>query len=98
MTTVVKKGATLGQASVADGVSKTVPAVAAADARALIKRGEQGGVKIAFRGGMVAAPIGAGQAVGTIVVQQNGQTIAKIPAVAGASVAKNPWWKKFWPF
>lgn len=98
MTTVVKKGATLGQASVADGVSKTVPAVAAADARALIKRGEQAGVKIAFRGGTVAAPIGAGQAVGTIVVQQNGQTIAKIPAVAGASVAKNPWWKKFWPF
>lgn len=98
MATVVKKGAAIGQANVSDGRSKTVPAVAAGDARALIKRGEQGGVKVSFQGGTVAAPVRSGQPVGTIIVQQNGQTIAKVPAVAGAAVEKNPWWKAFWPF
>ncbi len=95
---VVKKGATVGQASVTNGRSATVPAVAAADARALMKRGEQGGVKVSFRGGAVTAPVRAGQPVGTILVEQNGQVIAKVPAVAGAAVEENPWWKKFWPF
>ena len=98
MTTVVKKGATVGQATVVDGNSKTVPAVAAADAKALVKRGEEGGVKVAFSGQSVTAPVNAGQQVGTVVVQQNGQAIAKVPAVAGAAVEKQAWWKKFWPF
>ncbi len=69
-----------------------------ADARALVKRGEQSSVKVVFRGGSVTAPVRAGQPVGTILVEQNGQTIAKVPAVAGADVEENPWWKKFWPF
>jgi D-alanyl-D-alanine carboxypeptidase (penicillin-binding protein 5/6) len=98
MTTVVKKGARVGQATVADGNSKTVPAVAAADAKALVKRGEEGSVKVAFSGQNVTAPVRAGQPVGNIVVQQNGQAIARVPAVAGNAVEKQPWWKKFWPF
>lgn len=95
---VVKKGAAVGQATVTNGRSATVPAVAAGDARALIKRGEQGNVKVSFQGGAVTAPVRAGQPVGTIVVQQNGQTIAKVPAVAGSAVEENPWWRKLWPF
>ena len=98
MVTVVKKGATVGQATVVDGQTKTVPAVAAADAKALVKRGEEGSVKVAFSGQSVTAPIRNGQPVGTVVVQQNGQAIAKVPAVAGNAVEKQPWWKKFWPF
>lgn len=98
MSTVVKKGATVGQANVTDGATKTVAAVASADAKALVKRGEEGSVKVAFSGSNVTAPVTAGQQVGTVVVQQNGQTIAKVPAVAGAAVEKQAWWKKFWPF
>jgi D-alanyl-D-alanine carboxypeptidase (penicillin-binding protein 5/6) len=95
---VVKKGAAVGLAAVSDGRSANVSAVAAADVRALIKRGEQASVKVVFRGGAVAAPVRAGQPVGTVIVEQNGQTIAKVPAVAGGAVELNPWWKKFWPF
>jgi D-alanyl-D-alanine carboxypeptidase (penicillin-binding protein 5/6) len=98
MSTVVKKGATVGQAPVNDGVAKSVPAVATADAGALIKRGEEKSVQVAFAGNAVTAPVTQGQPVGTVVVKQNGQIIAKVPAVAGAVVAKQPWWKAFWPF
>jgi serine-type D-Ala-D-Ala carboxypeptidase (penicillin-binding protein 5/6) len=98
MTTVVKKGATVGQATVVDGQVKTVPAVAAADAKALVKRGEEGSVKVAFSGQSITAPVTAGQQVGTVVVQQNGQAIAKVPAVSGAAVEKQSFWAKFWPF
>jgi D-alanyl-D-alanine carboxypeptidase (penicillin-binding protein 5/6) len=97
-TTVVKKGATVGQATVVDGQSKAVAAVAAGDAKALVKRGDEGTVKVAFSGQSVTAPVRAGQQVGTIVVQQNGQAIARVPAVAAVAVDKQSWWKKFWPF
>ena len=98
MATVLKKGAAVGQAHVSDGEAKTVPAVAGADVKALVKRGEEAGVRIAFAGAQVTAPVRAGQPVGTISVAQAGQVISKVPAVAGASVDKESWWRKFWPF
>ena len=97
MSTVLKKGTKVGDATVVDGAAKTVPAVAAQDAKALVKRGEEGGVKVAFHGGSVTAPVRAGQNVGTITVTAPGSQ-QKIPAIAGASVDKQPWWRKFWPF
>jgi len=96
--TVLKKGAVVGQANVIDGAAKTVPAAASQDVKALVKRGEEAGVKVSFSGGQVTAPVKAGQPVGTITVTQGGQVIAKVPAVAAASVDKQPWWRKFWPF
>jgi len=98
LVTVVKKGAAVGQAPVADGQSKTVPAVASNDVRALVKRGEESGVKVSLAANNVTAPVQAGQQVGNIVVSQNGQQVSRVPAVAGASVDKQSWWKKFWPF
>jgi D-alanyl-D-alanine carboxypeptidase (penicillin-binding protein 5/6) len=98
MATVVKKGATVGQASVTDGTAKTVNAVASADAKALVKRGEEGNVKVAFVATPLTAPVSAGQPAGTVAVQQAGQTIAKVPAVTASAVEKQPWWKSFWPF
>jgi len=98
LVTVVKKGANVGQAPVADGQSKTVPAVAGSDVRALVKRGEEGGVKVSLAANNVSAPVRAGQQVGNVVVSQNGQQVNRVPAVAGASVDKQSWWKKFWPF
>ena len=98
MATVLKKGATVGQAAVTDGTEKTVSAIASADARTLVKRGQEGSVKVAFAASPLSAPVRAGQQVGTIAIQQNGQTISKVPALAGAAVAQQPGWKKFWPF
>jgi D-alanyl-D-alanine carboxypeptidase (penicillin-binding protein 5/6) len=98
MATVVKKGAQVGQVNVADGSSKTVAAVAAADVRALMKRGEEGGVKVGLLPTNVTAPVRAGQQVGVVVVTQNGQQINRVPALAAGGVEKQPWWKKFWPF
>lgn len=95
--TVLKKGARVGEAAVVDGASKTVPAVAASDVTAMVKRGEEGGVKVAFRGGSVTAPVRAGQQVGVITVTAAGAQ-QKVPAIAGASVEKASWWRKFWPF
>lgn len=95
---VVKKGQAVGQATVKSGTAKSVAAIAGADAYALVKRGEEQGVKSAFSGGVLTAPVRAGQQVGAIAVTQNGQVIARIPALAGAAVEKQPWWRMFWPF
>lgn len=95
---VVKKGAVVGQATVTDGTEKTVAAVAAADVRALVPRGEEGTVKVSLVPSPVTAPVRAGQQVGTVVVTQGGQQINRVAAVASTPVEKQPWWKKFWPF
>ena len=94
----VKKGATVGQVPVTDGQAKTVPAAAAADVDALVRRGDEGTVKTSLAPNSVTAPVRAGQQVGWVVVTQNGKQITKVPAVAAANVEKQPWWKKFWPF
>jgi D-alanyl-D-alanine carboxypeptidase (penicillin-binding protein 5/6) len=98
MVTPVKAGAVVGQANVEAGRSKTVPVMAAGDAKALVKRGEDKNVKVAFHGANVKAPIKRGQPMGTILVQRGNETLAKIPAVAAQDVAKQPWWKSFLPF
>ena len=98
MQPAVKKGAVVGQVAVNDGRAKTVPAVAGADVFALLKRGEEGSVKVGVVAPPVTAPVTAGQALGTVVATQNGQQIGKVPVLAGAAVEKQPWWKRFWPF
>jgi D-alanyl-D-alanine carboxypeptidase (penicillin-binding protein 5/6) len=96
--TPVKQGAVVGQATVNDGQAKSVPVMASRDAKALVRRGEEKGVKVAFNGGAVTAPVKRGQEIGTIVVQQGNKELAKIPALAANDVPKESWWKAFWPF
>jgi D-alanyl-D-alanine carboxypeptidase (penicillin-binding protein 5/6) len=98
MQPAIKKGTVVGQVNVIDGRAKTVPAVAAAEIDALVKRGEEGNIKIGLIAPAVNAPVQAGQVIGSAVASQNGQVIGKVPVTAGAAVEKNPWWKKFWPF
>lgn len=98
MVTPLKKGAVVGQVNVSDGAQKTVQAIAATDAGALVKRGEEKNVKVNFAPQAVTAPIRAGQPVGTIVIENGGEQLAKIPAVAAGDVGKQPGWKKFLPF
>jgi len=94
----LKKGTVVGQANVADGQAKTVNAVAAADVRTLIQRGQESGISVRFLPSNLTAPVRAGQQVGVAIVSQGGQQIGRVPAVAQTSVEKQPWWKKFWPF
>jgi len=94
----LKKGTVVGQANVADGQAKTVNAVAAMDVRTLVQRGQEGGITVRFMPSNLTAPITAGQQVGFAVVNQGGQQIGRVPAIAQTAVAKQPGWKKFWPF
>jgi serine-type D-Ala-D-Ala carboxypeptidase (penicillin-binding protein 5/6) len=94
----VKPGQTVGQTPVIDGQTGTVAAVATGEANVLVKRGEEGSFKVAFAPSGVAAPIRKGQPLGTVAVQQNGQTVAKAPVVAANAVDKSPWWKRYSPF
>lgn len=96
--TPVKRGTVVGHAPVVKGAAEAVPVVAAADARALVSRGEEEGVKVNFNPTAVNAPVQQGQRVGTVVVQRGNETLAQIPAVAAQAVPKQPWWKAFWPF
>lgn len=98
MVTPVKKGSVVGSAPVTDGNAKTVQAIASADAAAFVSRDEERGVKVAFSPTPVTAPVKKGQPVGTVVVQAGTKEIARIPAVAGADVPKEPWYKALWPF
>jgi D-alanyl-D-alanine carboxypeptidase (penicillin-binding protein 5/6) len=93
-----KAGTEVGQATVTDGAAETVKVVAGADAKALVKRGQERNVKINFSGGNVTAPVKKGQKIGEIVVQSGTETIARIPAVAAADVPKQSFWKSLWPF
>jgi D-alanyl-D-alanine carboxypeptidase (penicillin-binding protein 5/6) len=94
----LKKGTVVGQAAVAEGQAKTVGAVASADLKTLVQRGQEGGINVRFAPSNLTAPVHAGQQVGMVVVSQGGQQIGKVPAIAQANVDKQPWWKKFWPF
>jgi serine-type D-Ala-D-Ala carboxypeptidase (penicillin-binding protein 5/6) len=98
MVTPVKEGAVVAQASVNNGRASSVPVMAPQDVRALVKRGEEKGVSVKFNGAAVTAPVKRGQRIGTIVVQRGNVTLAKVPAVAAQDVAKQSWWKAFWPF
>src|SRR5437763_5754525 len=94
----VKKGQVVGSVPVAKGSAASVNAVAAADVKTLLRRGEEGGIKVGLVPTSVTAPVRAGQQVGTIVVTQNGQQINRVPATAANAVEKQPWWKALWPF
>ena len=98
MVTPAKKGTQVGQANVKDGRAKTVAVVAGADASALVKRGQDRNIKVSYSGGEVTAPVKKGQQIGTVLVQNGSETIAKIPALAAADVDKQAWWESFWPF
>ncbi|HEX6642314.1 MAG TPA: D-alanyl-D-alanine carboxypeptidase family protein [Thermoanaerobaculia bacterium] len=98
MVVPAKQGTVVGQAPVTGGRAATVSVTPAHDATALVKRGQEKGVTVAYQGSGAAAPVKKGQQIGTIIVQQNGKTLAKIPALAGNDVEKQQWWKSFWPF
>ena len=96
--TALKKGQVVGQVNVAKGATDKVNAIAAGEVKSMLRRGEEGGVKVGFVPTPLTAPIQAGQQIGMIVVTQNGQQINRVPALAANAVEKQPWWKALWPF
>lgn len=94
----VTPGKAVWQAPVIGGQSGVVDAIPAGGANVLVKTGEEGSFKVAFTSRSVAAPVRKGQSLGSATVQQNGQTIAKIPVVAANAVEKSSLWKRLWPF
>ncbi len=96
--TALKKGQVVGQVGVTKGSAKTVPAVASRDVKTMIKRGEEGAIKVGLVANPQNAPVKAGQQVGMIVVTQAGRQIDRVPALAGAAVEKQSWWRALWPF
>jgi len=98
MKPVLQKGQVVGHAAVAEGTPNSVNAVAASEVKALVRRGEEGGIKVGFVASPLTAPVRAGQQVGTVVVTQNGQQISRVPAIAAAAVEKQSLWRKLWPF
>jgi len=96
--TALRKGQVVGQVNVAKGAADKVNVVAGADVKTMLKRGEEGGIKVGLVANPVTAPVKAGQQVGTIVVTQGGQQINRVAAYAAAAVEKQPWWKALWPF
>ncbi|HXI11211.1 MAG TPA: D-alanyl-D-alanine carboxypeptidase family protein [Thermoanaerobaculia bacterium] len=98
MIDTVKQGTAFGTAAVTGGAVDTVPVVAGATAKTLVKRGQEGGMQTSFSPSPLSAPVKRGQQVGTVVVKQGGNIVARVPAIASGDVATAPWWKKFWPF
>ena len=95
----VKKGQPVqGTVAVADGVEDQVSVIAGETARFVVKAGEEPKFDTTIAGINASAPIQQNQRVGTIILRRDGKPIAQIPALAAAPVAKNPWWKAFWPF
>jgi len=92
-----KKGDVVGEAPVARGASKTVSAVAARDAGALVPRGQDGKVEATFEARRVEAPVVKGEPVGFIVLRSGDEVVGRVPAVAANEVPKRPWWR-FWRF
>lgn len=96
----VKVGAIVGSgARVVKGRAATVPVVAGKSARILVpRRGQNAKIDTVLAIDPVQAPVTKGQQIGHIVIRQGGKPVARVPALAGQPVAKQAWWKAFWPF
>lgn len=92
-----KKGAVVGKAMVDGGYPKTIDAVASTDVGAMVPRGQENTVSIAFQDGKPKAPVSAGQPVGLVVVRAGNREVARVPALAGEASKVRPWWM-FWSF
>jgi D-alanyl-D-alanine carboxypeptidase len=95
--TLARQGMVVGRATVAGGLPSTVAAVAAADAGAVIPRGDERRVRMQFVSANPKAPVAVGQEIGTVVVRVGNREVAHLPALAREASPVRPWWR-FWSF
>ncbi|MGE0726161.1 MAG: D-alanyl-D-alanine carboxypeptidase family protein [Alphaproteobacteria bacterium] len=87
--TVAKAGQPLESAEVWLGVNPTVDLAAAADVKVTLPRRQRDAIKAVARyEGPIAAPVAAGQRVGTLLIRLDDRTIAETPLVAAAPVER----------
>ncbi len=99
MSDAVKRGTVMTvPASIRGGASDSVQVVAGADAKVLLERGKEGGIQLSMIADPVEAPVAKFQRIGTIVVKQDGKTVAELPALALDEVPKQSLLKRLLPF
>lgn len=91
----LRAGDTVGEVPVRGGMAPAVEAVAAHDVDALVPRGAESAVRWTLEPREIAAPVAAGDTVGTIRVLQGEEEVARLDALAAAAVERRPWWR-FW--
>ncbi len=91
----VKKGSTFGPVKVKRGKLKEVPLVAEEDGRVTVPKGKESSVStVAQLPPFVVAPIQKGQAIGKVLIQNEGKAIKEITLLATSNVEKSlipPW-------
>lgn len=99
MTSAVKRGTVMTvPASIRGGASESVQVVAGADANVLLERGKEDGIQLTMVADPVEAPVLKFQRIGKILVKQDGQIVAELPALALEDVPKQSLWKRLLPF
>lgn len=89
--TVAKRGELLGvKLPVKDGVARQVDAIAMDDLKALVERGSEKRVQVAFKTppGGVPAPLEPGVAVASAALVLDGAELAEVPIAAATGVAR----------
>lgn len=76
------------------GVMETVPAAAEADLKLAVRREDLARIRTVINTAPhVAAPVTAGERVGSLTVVLDGEVLGRIPLVTAASVRKAPLWR-----
>lgn len=89
---VIKSGKPLGEVRIEKGSSSTLRPIAAADASLLIRKDDVEDVKIVLQIPMVIpAPIIRDQVIGQVIVRNNDQTLAIIPAISPRDIPRAYW-------
>ena len=94
-----RQGEVLGRVPVRDGMVAAVEAQLAGDLGALVPPAVAPRVRrVVEVARAVAAPVAAGQRVGTARLELDGVTLASQPLVAAAAVPLAPWWRRALPW
>jgi D-alanyl-D-alanine carboxypeptidase (penicillin-binding protein 5/6) len=99
MASAIKRGTVMTvPAKVKGGAAETVRVAAGDDANVLIERGKGGAIQLSMVTDPLEAPVSRLQRVGTIIVKQDGNEVAKVPALAVDDVPKQSLMKRLLPF
>ncbi len=99
MSEAVKRGTVMTvPASIRGGASDSVQVVAGANAKVLTERGKEDAIQLTMIADPIEAPVAKFQRIGTIIVKQDGETVAQLPALALDEVPKQSLFKRLLPF
>ena len=97
LVTLAERGELLSlPASVAEGERDSVPVVALAPVRAMVRKGRAVDFRPTILSRRPVAPVRVGQEVGTAVFRSDYRILAEVPVAAAEPVEQLPWWSRFW--